>query len=250
MISGTRPIPFQWLLGLALIVTCTGARADQVFTVSLDTSQLAADYTGPFGLDFELVGTNGNTVTLSNFSFGTGGAAGPGPAFLTGGASGDIGSSVILSDSTYFFSDFNQQFTPGSTLTFTVDMTLNAPPSGGSPDNFSMVIFSSYDPVNGYNPSTLLGGIPIPTNDPSGNDTFINVDNNGPGATSVLSYPSASGDITITVTSTSVPEPGSGVLLFSGIACTAIAISRRRSRARRGWRGPIHDRSGRLDAVV
>ena len=170
---------------VVLILAGPAARADQVWTVSLDTSQLAANYTGPFALDFELVGSNGNTVTLSNFSFGSGGGAGPGPAFLTGGASGDLGSTVSLNDSANFFSDFNQQFTPGGTLTFTVDSTLVAPPSGGSPDNFSMVIFSGYDPVNGYNPSSGTGGTPIPTTDPSGNDTFFNFNINGPGSTTV-----------------------------------------------------------------
>ena len=116
--------------------------AGQIFNVSLDTSKLASDYTGPFGLDFELVGTSGNTITVSNFAFGSG-SAGPGSAFLTGGASGDLSSTVTLADPTNFFSDFNQQFTPGATLTFTVDTTLVAPPSGGTPDNFSMVLFSA-----------------------------------------------------------------------------------------------------------
>src|SRR5262249_61250369 len=92
------------------------------WTVSLDASRLAADYTGPFALDFELVGSAGNTVTLSNFSFG-GGGAGPGPT-LTGGASGDLAGTVTLNDGASFLNDFNQQFTPGSTLTFTMDSTV------------------------------------------------------------------------------------------------------------------------------
>ena len=65
-------------LGFVLILAGPAVRADQVWTVSLDTSQLATGYTGPFALDFELVGSNGNTVTLSNFSY-DGGSAGPGP---------------------------------------------------------------------------------------------------------------------------------------------------------------------------
>ncbi len=148
----SRRISCTLTLGLALILAGSAARGGQVWTVSLDTSRLAADYTGPFALDFELVGSNGNTVTLSGFSFGAGGSAGPGAAFLTGGASGDLGSTVSLNDSVNFFSDFNQQFTPGSTMTFTMTSTLIAPPSGGVPDNFSMLLFGSYDPVNGFNP--------------------------------------------------------------------------------------------------
>jgi hypothetical protein len=193
---------------------------------------LASDYTGPFALDFELVGSSGNTVTISNFAFG-GGSPGPGSAFLTGGASGDYSSTVALADSANFFSDFNQQFTPGSVLTFTVDTTLVAPPSGGTPDNFSMVLFSAYDPVNGYNPSTGTGGTPIPTTDPTGNNTFFNVDINGPGSTTVSASPSANGDIPITVTS-AVPEPSSGVMMLVSVLCAATALVRRRSRGRPG----------------
>jgi hypothetical protein len=205
------------LLALVLILGGPGVRADQVWTVTINTSQLAADYTGPFALDSELVGSNGNSVTLTNFSFG-GGSAGPGSAFLTGGATGDLGTAVSLNDSVNFFSDFNQQFTPGSTLTFTMDSTLVPPPPAGSPDNFSMVIFEDYDPVNGFNPDTGTGGTPITTTDPSGADTFFNFNINGPGSTTVSNFPSASGDITITVTPAgAVPEPTSGVLMLFGV---------------------------------
>jgi hypothetical protein len=233
----------NWLLGLLVALAGSAAHAGQIWTVTLDTSQLAADYTGPFALDFELVGTNGNTVTLSQFSFGTG-SAGPGSAFLTGGAGGSLTSSVALTDSVNFFSDFNQQFTPGATLTFTMDSTLIAPPSAGTPDNFSMVLFSNYDPVNGYNPFTGTGGLPIPTTDPSGNDTFFNFNITGPGTTAVSSYPSASGDISITVTPQgTIPEPPSVVLLLLGLLGSGSLSCRRgasrRRRARGGPRSPV-----------
>jgi hypothetical protein len=214
------------LLGCVLILAGPAVRADQVWTVSLDTSQLAADFTAPFALDFELIGSNGNTVTLSNFSFGNGGSAGPGPAFLTGGATGDLGGSVSLDSTASFFGDFNQQFSPGSTLTFTMDSTLVAPPSGGVPDNFSMVILEGYDPVNGFNPITGTGGTTIPTTDPSGADTFFNFNVNGPGSIPVSVFPSANGDISITVTSAgAVPEPSSGVILLLGMAGMSGALA-------------------------
>ncbi len=184
-----RRIKCTSVLGLVLALIGPPAVADQVWSVSLDTALLTSNYAGPFALDFELIGSNRNTVTLTNFSFGTGGGAGPAAAFLTGGAGGDLDSSVILNDGANFFSDFNEQFTPGGMLTFTVDSTLVAPPSGGTPDNFSMVIFEEYDPINGYNPFSGTGGIPIPTTDPTGVDTFFNIDVNGPGQTTVNSYP-------------------------------------------------------------
>ena len=222
------------LFGGLLILAAQPCQADLAVSVSLDTSKLASDYTGPFALDFELVGSDGNTITISNFAFG-GGSPGPGSAFLTGGASGDYSSTVTLADSANFFSDFNQQFTPGSVLTFTVDTTLVAPPSGGIPDNFSMVLFSAYDPVGGYNPFTGTGGTPIPTTDPSGNNTFLNVDINGPGSTTVSAFPSASGDIPITITTAgAVPEPSSGVMLLASVMCAATALARRRSRGQAG----------------
>lgn len=134
-----------------------------------------------------------------------------------------------LNDRSSFFSDFNQQLTPGGSLTFTMDSTVVPPPSGGSPDNFSMVILEGYDPVNGYNPFTGTGGTPIPTTDPSGGDTFFNFNINGPGSTPVSVFPSASGDIPITVTPAStVPEPSSSVLMILGVMYTATLVCRRR----------------------
>lgn len=237
--SRSRRISGTGLLGLVLVLAGPSARADLSWTVSLDTSQLATDYTGPFALDFELVGSDGNTVTLSGFSFG-GGSAGPGSAFLTGGASGDIGTSVVLNDSANFFSDFNQQFTPGGTLTFTMDSTLVAPPSGGTPDNFSMVIFSSYDPAKGYNPFMGTGGTPIPTTDAVAGTSY-NFNINGPGATSLSSYPGASGDLTITVTPMSVvvPEPSSVVAVLFALAAVGSRRYRQLRLRARGIAGKV-----------
>jgi hypothetical protein len=218
------------LLGLALIACGSAARADQIWYVSVDTSQLAADYTGPFGLDFELIGGSGNTVTVSGFAYG-GGGAGPGSASLTGGASGDLGTGVgvvALNDAASFFSDFNQAFTPGSTLSFTVDTTLVAPTSGGFPDNFSMVIFTQYAAYDPFNPPSPPFDTPVPTRDPTGNDTLFNFDINGPGATTVSSYGSASGDVSITVTPASVPEPASGLMFTLGLIGVAGLRSLRR----------------------
>jgi hypothetical protein len=223
-----RRISAIFALGLTLALLGPPARADLVWTVTLDTSQLATNYSGPFGVDFELVGSNGNTVSLSNFSFGTAGFAGPGGPFSTGGVSGDLSTSVTLNDSANFFNDFNQQFTPGDTLSFTVDSTTVAPPAGGTPDSFTMVLFSSYDQVNGYNPFTGSGGTPIPSTDPTGNDTLVSINVSDPTSTTVTSYPSAAGDINVNVTPQAVPEPSTVImLLISLVSATA---------ARRGTR--------------
>ena len=223
MIRSCR-IHWTWLVGFILIAGGSPARADLSWTVSLDTSQLATNYTGPFGLDFELVGSSGNTVTLSNFSFG-GGMAGPGLAFTTGGASGALTGGVTLDDTSSFFSDFNQQFTPGGMLSFAVSTTLN---SGGFPDSFSMVIFREYDAVHGYDPFAGTGGTPIATTDPSGSNTFLSLDIDGQGGTIAVDYSSASGDVSTTVTANAVPELSSDVMMLFGMLSLVGALARRR----------------------
>jgi hypothetical protein len=223
-----RWMPRTWLLVCLVVLAGPSARADLVFNVSLNTSLLAADYTGPFGLDFELIGSSGNTVTLSDFNFGSGGPGTPGSASLTGGASGDLGGTVVLSDSTInFFNDFNQGFTPGGTLTFTVDSTLVAPPGGGFPDNFSMAIFSQYVSFDPSNPPAMPYDSPISTTDPTAANTFFNFNINGPGTTTVNSYPSAAGDIPITITG-AVPEPPGGVMMILGVMGMIGVILRKR----------------------
>jgi MYXO-CTERM domain-containing protein len=224
----SRRLRRTWLLGLVLIAAGSPARADLSWTVSLDTSQLASHYTGPFGLDFELVGSNGNTVTLTDFSFG-GGAAGPGPAFVSGGVGGDLTGGVTLDDSSSFFSDFNQQFTTGGTLSFTVSTSLN---SGSFPDSFSMVIFQQYDAAHGYDPFAGTGGTPIATADPSGADSFVTVAINGAEATTAVGYSSAAGDVSNTVTASVVPEPSGGMTMLFGLLGLAGALARRRKAVR------------------
>jgi hypothetical protein len=191
------------------------AHADQIYTVTIDTSSLASGYTGPFGLDFELIGTLGNTVTLSNFSFGNGGSAGPlGSGFVTNTASGDLNTTITLDDTTNFFNDFNQLFTPGDTLSFMVDTTTFAPPDASTPpDNFSAVILAGYDPVYGYDPFTLTGGTPVSTTDPSGNDGIVDLD-----------FPASNSQDGIYQIA-SVPEPPSAVTLSLGMLSLAVAIS-------------------------
>ena len=80
------------------------------------------------------------------------------------------------------------------------------------------------------------GGTPIPTTDPTGNDTFFNFDVNGPGSTTVISFPGASGDMSITVTPAGVvPEPSSGVLMLLGV----MGMSRSLVWRRNALAGPV-----------
>jgi hypothetical protein len=71
----------QKLLGgvfaLALLsLSATTSQADFIFNVSVDTSGLSSNYTAPFGIDFQLISGGSapsNTVTISDFNFGSGG---------------------------------------------------------------------------------------------------------------------------------------------------------------------------------
>jgi hypothetical protein len=200
------------------------ARADEIFTVKLNTEVLTTTpdaAAGPFSLAFQLVqgdGTNPtNTATVSDFTFG-GGSAGACPTNcitfgdVTGDATGTIGLST--SDA---FEAIIQTFTPGSQLSFQVDLSTN-PNTGLAPDAFGFSILDSSDS-------------PIPTQDPSGADTFLTVllNSSNPSILTYASDPSVgteAADISISleaptigtnVPPTNTPEPPSFVLLAAGL---------------------------------
>jgi hypothetical protein len=123
---------------LAAIPSC----ADTLVTVSIDTSQLVGHPAGPFYAAFQLTdgsgqGNGNTTATISNFLFGPGGAPSAAPA-LTGGVSGDMGSSVTLTDSA-FLNFFSQRFTPGNRLTFMISIA-GPPDPAITPDHFAFSI--------------------------------------------------------------------------------------------------------------
>src|SRR4051812_19466391 len=89
--------------GLAALLVClvpAAARADIIFNVSMNTAPLIGHPAGPFSIDFQLNNGSGpladNTATISNFNFGGGAPAGT--PTLIGGASGNLSSSVRLTD--------------------------------------------------------------------------------------------------------------------------------------------------------
>src|SRR5579864_8228359 len=107
------------LIGAMLVVAVAPIVGATTLNITLDTTPLTlppGSSTAPFSVFFQLTdgsGTNdgNNTVTLTNFAFG-GGSATPGTT-LFGGAVGDLGSSVVLTDNS-FLNSFTQGFTPGS----------------------------------------------------------------------------------------------------------------------------------------
>src|SRR5262249_32296227 len=121
------------LFTLGLLGLFPPAKANLMFQVTTDTSALVGNPSGPFFLDFQFIdgsgtGDGNNTVSIGNFDFNGGNWAGP--------------AAVSMSDTT-FFSDFTQEFTPGSSLSFQVTLS-TALDGGGTPDEFSFAILDSY----------------------------------------------------------------------------------------------------------
>lgn len=173
-------------------------------TITLNTAGMVGHLAGPFVLDFQMInGSIGisNTVTLTNFAFGSGGVVGT--PTLSGGASGTIGTGVVLSDSSNFFNEFMQAFTPGGTLSFEWAITTNG---GAVPDEFTFAILDST-------------GAALPTTAflSTGADVFLDVTVNQGSlsaqlfAGDVSRAPTAGG--APIATSSSIPEPATGVLV-------------------------------------
>ncbi|MDB5290526.1 MAG: sorting protein [Phycisphaerales bacterium] len=213
----------NWVCALVLLLAwCGSARADSVFYVSVNTSPLTTNpniANGPFAVDFQLndgSGTNdgNNTAMLSNFTFGAGGSLSGVPS-LTGGASGDMAATVMLTDTT-FFNDFSQGFTPGSVLTFKVDLTTNVD-GGLTPDQFSFAILDS-------------SGGSIPTTDLAGSLVTVNLDSTA--AIQTFSGTGFYSDVTVTIT----PVVSAAAPLPTTFAASAILLALAAWRWRRSVR--------------
>jgi hypothetical protein len=131
-----------FLCGAALALSSAVSQA-VTYQVSINTTALVSSLDGPFSLDFQLNsgGTLGNnSATISNI---TGVSPTLGAPDLIGGASGDLGATVVIND-TNVFNEFYQTFTVSNTITFDVTFTNNID-SGLTPDSFSVAILDSSD---------------------------------------------------------------------------------------------------------
>lgn len=181
------------------------ANADMLYNISMDTSALVGNAAAPFYLDFQFndgSGTNdgNNTVTVDGFN-----VAGVGAAVPSGGGTGDLGSSIVLTDST-FFNEVFQQFTPTSLLQFQVNLTTNVD-LGSTPDEFTFAILwgssqldipttnpnSAFLTIDITNPLTITSSASDP-NQPLGTNPGVNI---------------AAPTVALQGAGTVVPEPGS-----------------------------------------
>ncbi len=187
------------------------ASATFEFDITINIAPLIGNPSAPFSLDLQLndgagTGDANNTATITSLSFG--GGAPSGSATLLGGATGDLGSSVVLTDSSVF-NEFYQPFTSGSLLAFHVSLTRNVD-AGSTPDAFSIALLDS-----------SLSNVPTT------------------GVADTLLYVTADGALLTTgnsinpsgVTITAVPEPiGASAAAGVGLVAAFFVLRRRSSR--------------------
>jgi hypothetical protein len=155
-----RNILKTFLILFVFTVLCRKASADISYDVTLDTAPLIGHPAGPFSILFIFIDGSGvgdanNTVTISNVGFGGGSALGNPVTF--GGASGSLETEVTITDSS-FLSLFNEGFSPGPQLSFSLDLTSNND-ANGIPDRLTFSILDG-------------SGVPLPTLAPYG-DYFL-----------------------------------------------------------------------------
>lgn len=212
-----KRIPIIFLFAAAL------ASADTVFT--LDTTPLQSSGAGPFTLDFQFIDGNGtgdgnNTVTLTDFDFG-GGSVALAAGYPIGGVTVGSGPfSITMTDSS-FFNEVQFLLTPGTQISFSFATTLNQ--DAAAPDAFTLAILDGT-------------ASEIATTNPNFNDSFIELDlpTSSSDLSTILSGSADGASVDLSAPTQgsegspgSVPEPGSAVLLLTGLAAIV-----RRGRAR------------------
>lgn len=196
------------LLVLALTAAGVPAMADS-FDVSLNTSSLSGTQILAFGLVNGGGGVN-NTVTLSDFVFGGGNPVPPANYLGTPGVSGDLSGTVSMDDSGGT-ALFDEEFNPGSTISFVLTTTNNF--AGVTPDAFSMYVCDT--------------SLNCTSDDPSGAGEvlMLNLTGGTLSPSSFALYPASAQGLPAPVVTTEtkgVPEP-SGILLL-GLGIVALAL--------------------------
>jgi hypothetical protein len=190
----------RFLLLALTALSC--ASANNILNVQVDTSGLTAG--GTYFMDFQFIGSDGNTADLSNFSYSGGtGPAGP----------------LEMDDIANFFNEVTPSFTAGTALHFTIATTNIGPPSGSAPDELSFFLLDSSQNV-------------LTTSDTVA-DAFFYLDITG--AQPNIQTFSGSGVGAPILTSgappAAAPEPGTLIMLAMGLGLAALRRSRFRSRS-------------------
>lgn len=223
-----RPLaPLTVFSALTIVLACGGpSRGGLIYRVTLDTGPLQGHPAGPFSVYFQFNsgGAIGNNhATLTDFDFGSGSPTGM-PTEVSPGSTGDLSTGITLNE-TSAFNDFIQEFSPGASLSFTVDLTEAPNGPGTTPDVFG---FGLLDRT----------GATIPTLDPSYADQLLTIEA-APGGT-ILRYgtdtlvPPAGGGSPLNIAAPTVqsvvPEPSALTMALIAAGLLGPALSRR-------WRG-------------
>jgi len=191
---------FVVLLNLTILLIPVSLWADSMYSITVNTSGLTGT-SAQLAFDLLNGGSASNTVTISDFS--TNGTLGA--VFPTGEVTGTLPGTVTLMDSpSSFFNEYLTNLTFGTTFSFVLDATTNGPDPSSLPDALSVFLLD---------PST---GLPLfSTSDPSFSDSLFALNIDGTSAGNLGVYTS-----TVSATAiagTPVPEPPTGILLFSGL---------------------------------
>lgn len=206
-------------LAASALIWAAGPRsawAQEDVDVNINTLSLAGETGSELFIELTGGGSDSgsgyNTATLSDFVLGGGTAGTVDTLSEIGNVTGDMGSGVSLNDQASPLNLFAQLLTPGSTLSFQMDLTTQDN-TGPVPDGLFLFL---YDP----------SGNALATSDPSDSNSLLAVTFNSPTAPSISAFTAPSGTslVSITPVVSSVPEidPSSALgaltLLAGGLA--------------------------------
>jgi hypothetical protein len=197
------------------------ARATSLtYWVTINTASLLGNSDAPFSLDLQLAAGSdnvSNSVTLSNFSF-TGGSAAGSSNYTLGSFSGSFGGTLSLDDS-QGTSEFAEAFSTGVTsIQFKVSETENSEEvTSGTPANEQFNVYlDDNNTASGFVPSLAPDGSNALLESPLFENATLS---------SVQTFASTSPDAGV-VTAASVPEPSSIGMLAMAAGAVGFAVRR------------------------
>jgi hypothetical protein len=207
-----------WKCLTILLLAGVPGLADSILSVSIDTSGISGTV-GQLAVEFVSGGgPHSNIASITDFK--TDGTL-HSPTF-TGTVTGTLPGTVKLqTDSvTSVFNEYLNGFTFGTTESFTLELTSNAPGDDSSPDELSLFLLAA-------DGQTSL----ITTSDPTSANSLlvVDIDGSGGGASQVFSVLSPGGiRATVTPADSTVPEPSTFTVCALVLACSFLLWFRNR----------------------